>query len=58
MDQTVQDLREFDIALLAPAHCTGARAQARMATEFPESWEPCHVGTRFEFARSGSPRLP
>jgi len=58
MDQTVQELRDLKIALLAPAHCTGARAQARVATEFPDSWEPCHVGTRFEFAGAGSPRLP
>ena len=58
MDQTVQELRALDIALLAPAHCTGARAQARIATEFPASWEPCHVGTRFDFTRTGSTGLP
>ena len=57
MDRTVQELRDMGIALLAPAHCTGARAQARIATEFPDSWEPCHVGTRFEFTRAGSTGL-
>jgi 7,8-dihydropterin-6-yl-methyl-4-(beta-D-ribofuranosyl)aminobenzene 5'-phosphate synthase len=56
MDQTVHELRKMDIALLAPAHCTGARAQARIATEFPETWEPSHVGTRFEFTRAGVSR--
>ncbi len=51
MDRTVAALREMDMGLLAPAHCTGARAQARLASEFPGRWEPCHVGARFEFFR-------
>jgi len=49
LDRTVEALRELDVGLIAPAHCTGARAQARLAFEFPDRWEPCHVGTRFEF---------
>ncbi len=49
LDRTVETLRELDVGLLAPAHCTGARAQARLGSEFPERWEPCHVGARFEF---------
>ena len=55
MDRTVQELQAMQIDLMAPAHCTGARAQARVANEFPDSWTPCHVGTRFEFVRSGHP---
>jgi len=51
MDRTVAALKELDVGILAPAHCTGARAQARIASEFPGRWEPCHVGARFEFFR-------
>jgi 7,8-dihydropterin-6-yl-methyl-4-(beta-D-ribofuranosyl)aminobenzene 5'-phosphate synthase len=47
--RTVEALRGLSIGLLAPAHCTGARAQARLWSEFPGHWEPCPVGTRFEF---------
>ena len=56
MDRTVEELRELDVGLVAPAHCTGAHAQARFAREFPGRWEPCHVGSRFEFPRSPHPR--
>lgn len=49
--RTMEALRELDVAVLSPAHCTGARAQARLFTEFQDRWEPCPVGTRFEFLR-------
>jgi len=51
MDRTIDALRELDVERLAPAHCTGARAQAILAAEFPDTWEPTHVGSRFEFVR-------
>jgi 7,8-dihydropterin-6-yl-methyl-4-(beta-D-ribofuranosyl)aminobenzene 5'-phosphate synthase len=56
IDQTVEALRELNVGIIAPLHCTGARAQARIAAEFPDSWVPCHVGSRFEFftASAGS----
>ncbi|MFC1575779.1 MBL fold metallo-hydrolase, partial [Gemmatimonadota bacterium] len=49
LDRTVRALRELDVDLIAPAHCTGPRAQALLGSEFPDRWEPCHVGSRFEF---------
>jgi 7,8-dihydropterin-6-yl-methyl-4-(beta-D-ribofuranosyl)aminobenzene 5'-phosphate synthase len=49
MDRTVEALRELNISLIVPLHCTGARAQARIASEFPDSWMPCHVGSRIDF---------
>lgn len=49
VDWTVRALRGYTVGLLAPAHCTGARAQARLWSEFQDSWMPCPVGTRFEF---------
>jgi 7,8-dihydropterin-6-yl-methyl-4-(beta-D-ribofuranosyl)aminobenzene 5'-phosphate synthase len=51
MDRTVEALKSFAPPRLAPVHCTGARAKARLAKEFPETWEPTHVGSRFEFLR-------
>lgn len=49
INKTVEALRQLDVQRLAPTHCTGARAAARLWSEFPESWQPCPVGTRFEF---------
>lgn len=50
MDQTVDALRELDVSVIVPLHCTGARAQARIASEFPDAWVPLHVGSRLEFS--------
>jgi 7,8-dihydropterin-6-yl-methyl-4-(beta-D-ribofuranosyl)aminobenzene 5'-phosphate synthase len=47
--RTVEALRRLDVGLVAPGHCTGLRAQARLGSEFPNRWEPCHVGSRFRF---------
>jgi 7,8-dihydropterin-6-yl-methyl-4-(beta-D-ribofuranosyl)aminobenzene 5'-phosphate synthase len=52
LDATVDAFRSLGIALLAPAHCTGARAQARLGSDFPDRWEPCSTGTRLELGRS------
>jgi len=49
LDRTVEALRELNVGLIAPAHCTGAPAQARLGSEFPDRWESCHVGSQFEF---------
>jgi 7,8-dihydropterin-6-yl-methyl-4-(beta-D-ribofuranosyl)aminobenzene 5'-phosphate synthase len=49
LTRTMDALRGLDVTMLAPAHCTGARAQAHMGTEFPDRWEPSTVGRRFEF---------
>jgi 7,8-dihydropterin-6-yl-methyl-4-(beta-D-ribofuranosyl)aminobenzene 5'-phosphate synthase len=51
LDRTVEALEELDVDRLAPVHCTGPNAQARLATEFPDTWEPIHVGSRFRFVR-------
>jgi len=56
MDRTVEALRALELDLIVPAHCTGARAQARIASEFQDSWEPCHVGTSFEFPTGSGQR--
>lgn len=49
LDRTVEALRELKVGSIAPLHCTGPRAQARLAFEFPDRWKPCHVGSLFEF---------
>jgi 7,8-dihydropterin-6-yl-methyl-4-(beta-D-ribofuranosyl)aminobenzene 5'-phosphate synthase len=59
LDRTVDALRALDVRTLVPAHCTGARAQVRLGSEFPYRWEPCAVGSRFEFPlRAGGARSP
>lgn len=49
--QTIEGLRQWDLKLLAPAHCTGMAATVAMWNAFPEIIASCHVGNRFAFAR-------
>lgn len=46
---TVDALRRRQVALLLPAHCTGAVATARLWTEFPEGCREAGVGTTLLF---------
>lgn len=45
MDQTVAELRRFNIQRLIPCHCTGFAAMVRLWNEFPGKCETCPVGT-------------
>ena len=45
--QTVAALREFDMTLIAPAHCTGWRAVGALATAFGERVAPATVGKTY-----------
>jgi len=45
--QTVADLRQFDLQLIAPGHCTGWRALSVMSTAFGDELVPLAVGKRF-----------
>jgi len=44
--QTVDDLRQFDLQLIAPGHCTGWRALSVMSTAFGDELVPLAVGKR------------
>lgn len=44
---TVDAMREFSPAVLAPAHCTGWKATQALAQAFPEAFLPGSVGTRY-----------
>jgi 7,8-dihydropterin-6-yl-methyl-4-(beta-D-ribofuranosyl)aminobenzene 5'-phosphate synthase len=46
---TVDALRQRNLALLVPAHCTGWTAQARLAESFPGRCVAPGVGRRFAF---------
>ncbi len=48
---TVEALRRREIPLLAPAHCTGAAAVARLWESFPGRCAAPGVGRRFAFER-------
>jgi 7,8-dihydropterin-6-yl-methyl-4-(beta-D-ribofuranosyl)aminobenzene 5'-phosphate synthase len=49
--QTVDRLRDARLEILAPAHCTGWPATAKLWQAFPEIFRPAGVGTVFEFKR-------
>jgi 7,8-dihydropterin-6-yl-methyl-4-(beta-D-ribofuranosyl)aminobenzene 5'-phosphate synthase len=48
IDQTVKALRRFNIRKLVGSHCTGFAAAARLAREFPGSFQPGFVGFTVE----------
>ena len=51
LDATVEALREWDVPLLVPAHCTGWPATARLWTSFPGHCATAGVGSRLIFDR-------
>lgn len=48
---TLDQLRRFEIQLLAPSHCTGPRAVAALWNAFPGETHPCGTGIRFDFCK-------
>ncbi|MBI9019891.1 MAG: MBL fold metallo-hydrolase [Verrucomicrobia bacterium] len=51
MDQTITELRRFNIQHLHPCHCTGFDATIRLWNEFPGKCEPCPVGTTIKIRK-------
>ncbi len=49
LNRTIDELRNMDIACLAPAHCTGRAATAALWQALPDRCIPFHVGSRVEF---------
>ena len=45
--QTVADLKQFGLKVLAPGHCTGWRALSQMAREFGNELVPSAVGKKY-----------
>lgn len=45
--ETIADLRQFDLKLVAPGHCTGWRAVSAMAKVFGDELVPSAVGKRY-----------
>jgi 7,8-dihydropterin-6-yl-methyl-4-(beta-D-ribofuranosyl)aminobenzene 5'-phosphate synthase len=50
IEPTVSALRELAPEVVVPAHCTGWRAQHRLAAELPEAFVPNAVGTTITVA--------
>lgn len=50
IEPTVSALRTMAPAVIVPAHCTGWKAQFRLAAELPDSFVPNAVGTSFTIA--------
>ncbi|HUT59815.1 MAG TPA: MBL fold metallo-hydrolase [Phycisphaerae bacterium] len=59
LEATCQALRELDVQVLGPSHCTGRQAVFTMWQQFPGRLVPFHAGARLEFdmfpAGGGSP---
>lgn len=55
IEPTVQALDELAPELLVPAHCTGWKAQHRLAAAFPDAFVPNAVGTTFRLAAAPEP---
>ena len=51
IQQTIARLRDAQLEMLAPAHCTGWPATAKLWQAFPHICRPAGVGTVFEFKR-------
>ena len=47
--QTVEGMREFDLATIGAGHCTGWRAMTALANAFGEKLAPSAVGKRYVF---------
>jgi 7,8-dihydropterin-6-yl-methyl-4-(beta-D-ribofuranosyl)aminobenzene 5'-phosphate synthase len=47
--RTVDELRQRNVQMVAPAHCTGMPATVALWNAFPNSCVACHVGTVLEF---------
>ena len=50
IEPTVAALRDLALDVVVPAHCTGWRAQHRLAAELPDAFIPNAVGTSFVLA--------
>ncbi len=51
IQQTIARLRDAGLEMLAPAHCTGWPATAKLWQAFPDICRPANVGMVFEFKR-------
>lgn len=49
LKNTYQALKEMDLHLIAPCHCTGERPMREIEAEFSNTFADCRVGSRFEF---------
>lgn len=54
IEPTVAAFRELGPDVLVPAHCTGWKAQHRLAAALPDAFVPNAVGTSFTFAESAA----
>lgn len=49
MNQTIESLREFDVSLLMPGHCTGYKAVNKLMNAFGEKCRSLRAGEILEF---------
>ena len=52
--ETVENIKQLSVDWLIPAHCTGLVAITKFSTEFPETFIPNSVGSKYTFTDSYS----
>ncbi len=53
--ETVRYLQTMNVSLLAPVHCTGFSAVAKLHTQLPDAFHECTVGSSFTFNQGRRP---
>jgi 7,8-dihydropterin-6-yl-methyl-4-(beta-D-ribofuranosyl)aminobenzene 5'-phosphate synthase len=53
LERTIAAMREMNLRIIAPAHCTGPRAKAALWTAFPGQISDCTAGTTWTFPLPG-----
>ncbi len=51
IDFTIDALKKYGVRIFAPCHCTGQISSAKIYAAMPDSFQPCHAGTVFEFCQ-------
>ncbi len=57
VQQTIAELRLFDLKLISPCHCTGFKATADLWNAFPDSFVSNFSGRTIEAGREPEPRV-
>jgi len=52
LTQTIVAVRQMNLQVIAPAHCTGPQAMAALWTAFPDQITDCCVGTQWTFTEN------
>ncbi len=49
LERTADAFARYQVSVIAPCHCTGAKSQAFLRSHFPDRFADCVTGSRFSF---------